>query len=203
MSDFFSNFPTTLYKNDETDNLDTVTNLTANFTIYNSIVSNSSSYYDYVISEGDTPETVSYKIYGNAEYHWLIMRVNGIMDIKTDWPLTYSQLMDTIEDTYGLAWAKTHYYDYYKLETRTLVKTGEINEEYVTIDASTYSSLTPSTTQYILPDGTAMRVVITKLRRTYYDYMMELNESKRTIRVIKAEYKDRIHSELQRVLRNG
>ena len=148
MSDFFSNFPTTLYKNDETDNLDTVTNLTANFTIYNSIVLNSSSYYDYVISEGDTPETVSYKIYGNAEYHWLIMRVNGIMDIKTDWPLTYSQLMDTIEKTYGLAWAKTHYYDYYKLETRTLIKTGEINEEYVTIDASTYSSLTPSTTQY-------------------------------------------------------
>ena len=157
MSLFFYNFPKTYYKIDESNDLDTVTNITANFSILNSSINATQGYYDYTISEGDTPEMVAYKVYGDAEYHWLVMRVNGIMNLNTDWPLAYSQLMDSIEKTYGIAYAQTNYKTHYKIEKKLLVKTGDYLEEYVTIDATTYASLTPISTFYTLPDGTSMR----------------------------------------------
>ena len=203
MSNFFNLFPRTLYKIDQSNDLDTVINLTANFSILQKSIDATQAYFDYVISEGDTPEIVSYKIYNDPEYHWLIMRINGIMNLNTDWPLTYSQLMESIDHLYGITWAQTNYKTYYKIETRTLVKTGESIEEYATIDANTYASLTPSTTQYTLTNGTAMKVDITKERFTYYDTEVQLNENKRNIRVIKAEYKNAIKDELERVLLNG
>jgi hypothetical protein len=203
MSNFFNLFPRTLYKIDQSNDLDTVINLTANFSILQKSIDATQAYFDYVISEGDTPEIVSYKIYNDPEYHWLIMRINGIMNLNTDWPLTYSQLMESIDHLYGITWAQTNYKTYHKIETRTLVKTGESIEEYATIDANTYASLTPSTTQYTLTNGTAMKVDITKERFTYYDTEVQLNENKRNIRVIKAEYKNAIKDELERVLLNG
>jgi len=203
MSNFFNLFPRTLYKIDQSNDLDTVINLTANFSILQKSIDATQAYFDYVISEGDTPEIVSYKIYNDPEYHWLIMRINGIMNLNTDWPLTYSQLMESIDHLYGITWAQTNYKTYYKIETRTLVKTGESIEEYATIDADTYASLTPSTTQYTLTDGTVMQVDITKERFTYFDTEVQLNENKRNIRVIKAEYKNAIKDELERVLLNG
>jgi hypothetical protein len=203
MSNFFNLFPRTLYKIDQSNDLDTVINLTANFSILQKSIDATQAYFDYVISEGDTPEIVSYKIYNDPEYHWLIMRINGMMNLNTDWPLTYSQLMESIDHLYGITWAQTNYKTYYKIETRTLVKTGESIEEYATIDADTYASLTPSTTQYTLTDGTVMQVDITKERFTYFDTEVQLNENKRNIRVIKAEYKNAIKDELERVLLNG
>jgi len=203
MSNFFNLFPRTLYKIDQSNDLDTVINLTANFSILQKSIDATQAYFDYVISEGDTPEIVSYKIYNDPEYHWLIMRINGIMNLNTDWPLTYSQLMESIDHLYGITWAQTNYKTYYKIETRTLVKTGESIEEYATIDADTYASLTPSTTQYTLTNGTVMQVDITKERFTYFDTEVQLNENKRNIRVIKAEYKNAIKDELERVLLNG
>jgi hypothetical protein len=131
------------------------------------------------------------------------MRINGMMNLNTDWPLTYSQLMESIDHLYGITWAQTNYKTYYKIETRTSVKTGESIEEYATIDADTYASLTPSTTQYTLTNGTVMQVDITKERFTYFDTEVQLNENKRNIRVIKAEYKNTIKDELERVLLNG
>jgi hypothetical protein len=203
MSNFFNLFPRTLYKIDQSNDLDTVINLTANFSILQKSIDATQAYFDYVISEGDTPEIVSYKIYNDPEYHWLIMRINGMMNLNTDWPLTYSQLMESIDHLYGITWAQTNYKTYYKIETRTSVKTGESIEEYATIDADTYASLTPSTTQYTLTNGTVMQVDITKERFTYFDTEVQLNENKRNIRVIKAEYKNAIKDELERVLLNG
>jgi hypothetical protein len=48
-----------------------------------------------------------------------------------------------------------------------------------------------------------MQVDITKERFTYFDTEVQLNENKRNIRVIKAEYKNAIKDELERVLLNG
>jgi hypothetical protein len=203
MSTFFNLFPKTLYKIDNSNELDTVTNLTANFSILNSSINATQGFFDYTISEGDTPEIVAHKIYGDSEYHWLIMRINGIMDVKTDWPLTYSQLMETIDDIYGLTWSQTNYKTHYKIERKTLVKTGDYLEEYVTIDADIYANLSPSSTFFTLPDGTSMQRNITKERFSYYDTEVQLNENKRSIRLVKPEYKNLILSELERVLSNG
>ena len=88
MPRYFKYFPTTPYSlsNNYTD-IQTVTNLTTGFSFDNNLTENSILYYEYTIKDGDTPENLSHKIYGTSENHWIIMKMNNIIDVKNDWPL--------------------------------------------------------------------------------------------------------------------
>jgi hypothetical protein len=41
----------------------------------------------YHIKDYDTPETIAYELYGDAELHWVIILINDIQNIEEDWPL--------------------------------------------------------------------------------------------------------------------
>jgi hypothetical protein len=45
----------------------------------------SNSFDEYYIQDGETPEIISIKIYGNSEYSWLILLINSIADIENEW----------------------------------------------------------------------------------------------------------------------
>ena len=59
------------------------------------------AYDEYDIQEGETPEIVAHRIYGNADLHWVILITNNIIDPRWDWPLTNEQLRNYITDKYG------------------------------------------------------------------------------------------------------
>lgn len=63
--------------------------------------------------DGETPEIVAEKVYGNAEYHWIIMLVNDRYDYITDFPLPTYELENFIKDKYGVdnVYAIHHYID--------------------------------------------------------------------------------------------
>jgi cell division protein FtsB len=60
--------------------------------------------------------------------------------------------------------------------------------EKIEIDANTYTNLPVTTTTYTLQDGSKITQTISKLAQTYYDYEVEANDSKRKIKLLKAEY---------------
>lgn len=45
----------------------------------------SNSFDEYYIQDGETPEIISIKVYGNSEYSWLILLINSIADIENEW----------------------------------------------------------------------------------------------------------------------
>ena len=45
-----------------------------------------------------------------------------------------------------------------------------------------------TTTTYTLQDGSITTETISKTTQTYYDYEVELNDNKRTIRLLKSEF---------------
>lgn len=47
---------------------------------------------EYTIQEGETPEMVAYKFYGNVDYWWIVCMTNGIEDVFYDWPMTLSDI---------------------------------------------------------------------------------------------------------------
>lgn len=47
---------------------------------------------DYMIKEWDTPEKLSYNLYGTTDYYWTILYVNNIFDMFNDWPLTGTEI---------------------------------------------------------------------------------------------------------------
>ncbi len=47
---------------------------------------------DYMIKEWDTPEKISFNLYGTSEYYWTILYINNIFDMYADWPLKGNEL---------------------------------------------------------------------------------------------------------------
>jgi hypothetical protein len=57
---------------------------------------------NYDVSEGETPETIAFKWFGDTEYHWVILMTNNIIDRYYQWPLTQPQFQVHLEDKYGV-----------------------------------------------------------------------------------------------------
>lgn len=211
MANYFNYFPKVVYNLGNKDTLDTVINLSTNYSFIGDLLNNTSVFYEYNITDGDTPEIVSYKVYGDSFYHWLILKMNNILDVKKDWPLDYKSLVDNIESNYlqyasvgqtGLEWALSNYHSYYRVETKTYIGSIEQQVEKYQIDSTTYASLTPSTTQITLPSNIIMNLAISKDRKTYYDYEIETNDLKRNIKILKSEFLNPIKDEFVRIMTN-
>lgn len=54
----------------------------------------------YVIREGETPESIAYRLYDDTKLHWTIMLVNNILNMYTDWPLDEKTLTDKLVEEY-------------------------------------------------------------------------------------------------------
>jgi hypothetical protein len=99
MPRYFNYFPKLIYTSNGVSNI--VTDLMTRPALIQDILNNSSLYYEYDIQEGDTPEMIASKYYGDPELHWIILITNQITDPFYDWPMTYQQFSTFIADKYG------------------------------------------------------------------------------------------------------
>ena len=67
---------------------------------------------NYDVQEGETPETIAFKWFGDTEYHWVILMTNNITDRYYQWPLSQPQFQTHLEDKYGVGNIdSTHHYE--------------------------------------------------------------------------------------------
>ena len=101
---YFENFPKFAYDFDINGERKVliVSDITRNVRFRKDILSNVTLYDEYDIKEGETPEIIAEKLYGNSQYHWIIMLVNDRYDYIKDFPLTYTALTQYITDKYGV-----------------------------------------------------------------------------------------------------
>ena len=213
MAKFFNYFPKTFYSNDDNaKSLNVITNIITRFTFENKLKENSVTYYSYLIQDGDTPDIIARKFYGSSERHWIVLMFNDIIDPQYDWPLTYQNFNEFIDMKYsgpeyantttkyvGIEWASSNDYLYYKVITKTSADNTTI-EKYE-IDYETFINLPETSNEYVLPDGVAITETITKETKTYYQYEQDLNESKRTIKLLKPEFVSAVEAEFKRVIK--
>jgi hypothetical protein len=149
------------------------------------------------------------KFYGDSERHWIVLLFNDIMDPQFDWPMDYKTLISFIDEKYktnansgqsGSNWAQSHTQSYYKIETRTVISTNSVNVNTVEVDANTYANIASSSSTVTLADGKVITIAISRDSQSYYDYEMELNESKRKIKLLKTEFVPAIEEEFRRVI---
>ena len=55
----------------------------------------------YNVKEGENPEDVAFKYYGDAQFHWVVLMVNDITDRYYEWPMTEPDFADFLTDKYG------------------------------------------------------------------------------------------------------
>lgn len=207
MSKYFNYFPKTFYKlNENSNDVDVVTNITSRFGFEQAFKNNSAVYYEYNIQDSDTPEIIANKFYGSSERHWAVLMVNDIVDPQFDWPLDQRTIISYMNEKYsanasvgqsGTAWAQSNIHSYYKVETRTTNSTGSELQTKLQIDANTYANVAATTTNLTLDDGNSITITTTKETKSYYDYEIEQNETKRTIKLLKPEFVSSIEEEIK------
>ena len=91
---YFNSFPKILYTVDNGASYQLVTDITERIILSSSVLNNVSAYSNYVIKEGETPDHVADNFYNNAQYYFIILLTNNIIDPIMDWPLTQFELQE-------------------------------------------------------------------------------------------------------------
>ena len=55
----------------------------------------------YNVKQGEKPEDIAFKWFGDAEYHWIILMTNNVTDRYYQWPMTQPQFEEFLKDKYG------------------------------------------------------------------------------------------------------
>ncbi len=158
---FFKYFPTVLYsfQTVATERGFEVTNMTVHFKMVEKLKQNITVFYDYIVQDGERPDTVATKLYGSPAYTWVVLLLNNIMSLY-DWPLNNEEFNNYIIERYGSV---------VNAQLTTIFKTAQ---GYV-VDGVTYGLLLAS------EQGPALSA---------YDDELEQNDAKRRIRVLPAEF---------------
>lgn len=202
MAKYFSKYPKILHSFDG-NNGTLVTFLLARVQILESVLTNSLLYYEYTIQDGDTPEIIADKYYNDPERHWIILMANKIIDPFYDWPMTTNQFNDFIKSKYGsIPTAMTGVHHYEKIVDTTDSGTLMTTRKVYIVDLATYNSMQfePETTVKVFDNGGSVTEVVSKRIVSNYDYENELNETKRTIKLLKKDYVSQVETELTRLL---
>ena len=106
---YFASFPKIYYDSKGQGNPKVVTNLLRRVAIRTKVKSNAMLYDTYDVKNGDTPESIADKLYGDSNLHWVILMVNNITDRFHQWPLMEQQFNTFVNEKYSNPDGVHHY----------------------------------------------------------------------------------------------
>jgi|TARA_R110002096_G_scaffold434772_1_gene657810 hypothetical protein len=97
---FFKNFPLIRYDINKDGNRKLAVDIMKRIVFRSNLQTQASIWSEYVVTDGETPEIVSYKFLGSSKLHWIILLMNEITDPYFQWPMSEASLNDYIEKKY-------------------------------------------------------------------------------------------------------
>jgi len=137
-------------------------------------------YNTYVVMDGERPDQISYKEYGDEQFYWTILHINGIVDYYNEWPLSSTEMEKFILKKYG-SWEdakQVHHWE--TVETKNsdgniiLPKRMYVDETFV----------------YYYADNDQTILSSLPVPVTNYEYEERVNEEKSHIQILNARYVD-------------
>jgi len=121
----------------------------------------------YSIRDGETPASLAYRLYDDVNLDWVVLLVNNITDIYTQWPKLEVDLQDYVNEVYADAEGVHHY------ETQEVLYNGMILvEEGIQVN---------STWRTVMPNGDILSENQSIYPVSNYEHEYFLNEKKRLI----------------------
>lgn len=196
---YFQKVPDFRYKNPESlkydrNNYITVKNIFLRAKLRDDVLNNISFLNKYTIKEGERPEDVAEKLYGDKEYDWVIFITNNMTNVRTDWPMTGKQLYDYCYNKYGGDLNATQYYETKEVrdsQNRLVMPAGKIVDRDFTIPDPDNPNIRLGVG---IPLDDPFLIGIT-------NYLVETreNEKKRNIKIIKPEYLTQFMTDLTEI----
>ena len=185
---YFANFPLIPYDSVGNGELKLVTNLMKRVALRTKVRSNTLLYDTYDVKEGETPEMLADKLYGDSNLHWIIMYVNNITDRYHQWPLSTPQFLAFVSDKYSDP-DGTHHYEITQTSGDTTVK---INIGSDNTGHSGTTLITTDVLQMIYDSGTTLI--------TNSEYEESRQDRLRRIRLLDPAYVDQFVEEFKNLI---
>jgi hypothetical protein len=186
MSFYFRPFPKINYDVKKNNSPLLLTDITKRYKIRDILQQKAAIYYNYTVRDGDRPDLIAFKYYGDETLDWLIFLCNNMMDPYYDWPLDYRKFTAYMKSLYGsVDVAKSTVFEYRKIlnEQSTLIDGTVVPKKTVVIDLNTYNSLSTSVREEI----------------DAYQYYEELNDAKREIKLLDERFVPDIITEVEAI----
>jgi len=184
---YFTLFPTLLYSFANENNGRYVTDIMRRVKVRDRLLDEATLYDLYFVRDGETPDVLAAKMYGNAELHWILMHTNKIIDPFFEWPISSVNLNHFVENKYGVDKNNIHHYE---LSSPKPWRNGMFMPtpaEFATFDPEYTAKVWDPTTEEINPITNA-------------EYEEKLNDDKREIRIFKKELISDFMRELQALI---
>lgn len=245
MSKYFENFPLINYSLDQGVSSFTMTDFFRRVKADANSILGSSAYYEYQLTDGETPEILAHKLYGDPNLHWILLITNETLDPRFDWAQTQASLTAFVRDKYGAANINAaHHYEnssgdtvYYRpftgtvdvattsagssinvigtgtafvsevLSTGFAVRFGTTTTAYTVISVNSNTSITVSGAAVTVAvvgrtmlDNFSYSSTVTRITNTEYEEA--INETRRTIKVVKPQFVSRFIESFIGILNN-
>jgi hypothetical protein len=128
---YFEKFPRIQYTNTANGNPVTVTNILKRISARQALKENSTILEKYLIRGSETPESLAFDLYGDAELHWVILLVNDIYDRYHQWPMNVNQFQAYLASKYDNP-DGVHHYEIAQSsgDTNVTINIGSDNSDY-------------------------------------------------------------------------
>ena len=98
---YFSRFPLMVYDVAGNENYKLLPDILKRVKLRSGLRSGSFLFDSYDVQDGERPEDIAFKLYGDADLHWIVLMTNNVTDRYYQWPLTQPQFQEYLEDKYG------------------------------------------------------------------------------------------------------
>jgi hypothetical protein len=105
---YFDKFPLYAYDITDSNTYTLITDILRRVNLKSNVKANTLVFDQYVVRDGEQPDTVAAKYYDDPELHWVIITINNITS-RYDWPLDQVALSEYVNNKYDDPDAIHHY----------------------------------------------------------------------------------------------
>ena len=145
---YFSKFPLTAYDIKGNSIFKLLPNILRRVKLRSVIKSGGMLFDKYDVKEGEKPEDIAFKWFGDPELHWVILMTNNVTDRYYDWPMNQVQFAEFLTDKYGDNVDAVHHYEVTKDSGRTTSNGPSDYSHLVEVNSDTDNAISISNRQY-------------------------------------------------------
>jgi hypothetical protein len=193
---YFKHIPDIEYIDRTTDILNNYVvakNIFKKLKVREDILNNVSFFEKYQIVGDDRPDNVAYDVYGDAEFDWIILLANNILNVQSEWPLTQQAFDNYLIDKY-----KTYDKIYEVHHYETIEITNRAGEILVPAGLTVPGDYSITYYDYLLDSETTITNVTIPI--TNYNIEDKREIEKRNIRILKNRYIPTIFEDIERLM---
>ena len=172
---YFSKFPMMIYDMKNNGNFKLLPDILRRVKQRSAIESGQFIFDTYDVRNGERPEDIAYKWFGDAELHWVILMTNNVTDRYYDWPMNDAQFEVYLDDKYTNPDA-VHHYEITKDSGDTTSQGPNDYSHKVEVNSDTDNAVSISNRQYEEREQDKKRAIRLLNQKFLPDFLAEFDK---------------------------